>query len=183
MISGPPRTPEKTGAVARQEWAHSRMAPHQITSLASCGAFMISRKDFPLETRQKISGDSGSTCRDKKSQSRETAPGPASFLSTSLPVQSHPLPGQAKPPALRCYCRCRAVGVRCSWKSPSRDTAGLSAALPGTAPKEETRGGVAPRASAAVPGRREPALRGLRRSAIPLPGRPVYLAGEGGRCQ
>lgn len=42
------------------------------------------------------------------------------------------------------------------------------------------RRGVAPRASAAVPGRREPEL---RRSATPLPGRPVHLAGEGGRCQ
>lgn len=71
MISGPPRTPEKTGAVARQEWAHSRMAPHQITSLASCGAFMISRKDFPLETRQKISGDSGSTLPGKAEDASE----------------------------------------------------------------------------------------------------------------
>lgn len=158
------------------------MAPHQIISLASCGAFMVSIKDFPLETRPENSGDSGSTGRDKNPKV-ETAPAPASFLATSLPVENHPLPGQAEPPALRYYCSCRAVGVRCSRKSPSRDTAGLSAALPGTAPKEETRGGVAPRTSAAVPGGREPALRGLRRSAIPLPGRPVYLAGEGGRCQ
>lgn len=108
---------------------------------------------------------------------------PSSFPGTPLPARSHPLPGHAEPPALRYFCRCRAVGVRCSWKSPSRATAGLSAALPRTAPKEETRGGVALRASAAVPGGREPALRGLRRSAIPLPGRPVHLAGEGGRCQ
>lgn len=118
-----------------------------------------------------------------KSRRQGARSGPSSFLAASLPAESHPLPGQAEPPALLDYCRCRAVGVRRPWRSPSCDTAGLSTALPGTAPKEETRGGVAPRDSAAVPGRREPALRGLRRSAIPLPGRPVHLAGEGGRCQ
>lgn len=97
---------------------------------------------------------------------------------------SHPLPGRAEPPAPGDCRRCRAVGVPCPGE-PEQRCGRAERCLPRAAPRRRPRArrrrrGVAPRACAAVPGRREPAL---RRSATLLPGRPVHLAGEGGRCQ
>lgn len=182
LMSGPPRTPR--GSLARAFSLDSFARP-----LRSVHDFI---DDFPLGSRPRNSGQPGSTygesCKpggERRVPHHRSPPRPAPrgslrrhFLSTVIrfrvrlsrllfqtaggaALSAFPAPGAPEPR----YRRAKRCAV------PGRPRGGD----PGPG-----RRGVAPRASAAVPGRREPEL---RRSATPLPGRPVHLAGEGGRCQ
>lgn len=182
-MSGPPWTPR--GSLARAFSLDSFARP-----LRSVHDFI---DDFPLGSRPRNSGQPGSTCGESckpggerrvphlRSPPRAAPPRPARLLAASLPVHGHPLPGQTEPPALPDCWRCRAVGVPCPWSARAAVPPGEALRCARPAPRRRPRAGPPRgRASAAVPGRREPEL---RRSATPLPGRPVHLAGEGGRCQ